>query len=141
MNVLIDTNVVLDVLLRRQPHCEEAMRIMVLSEKKRINGYVSASAITDIYYITGKTLGSKNKALELLKRLLSTIHIANVTDSIIFEAINLEWNDFEDSIQYVAGKNIFAECIITRNPQDFSESKIKIALPEDFLNTIDPDRL
>jgi len=52
MNVLIDTNVILDVLLHREPFHEDAARIITLSENDKINGFVSASAITDIFYIT-----------------------------------------------------------------------------------------
>jgi predicted nucleic acid-binding protein len=51
MKVLIDTNIVLDVLLNRHPYCQDAARIIILSEKEIIEGYTSASAITDIYYI------------------------------------------------------------------------------------------
>jgi predicted nucleic acid-binding protein len=54
MKALIDTNIVLDVLLNRQPYCQDAAKIIVLSEKEIIESYVSASAITDIYYITQK---------------------------------------------------------------------------------------
>ena len=51
MKLLFDTNVVLDVLLNRAPYCESAAKAAVLSEKGYVNGYVSASAVTDIYYI------------------------------------------------------------------------------------------
>jgi predicted nucleic acid-binding protein len=73
MTVLIDTNVILDVLLKRKPFLEESSNVMLLSEKKIINGYVSASAITDIFYITNATYKDKQKSMELLKDLLKTI--------------------------------------------------------------------
>ncbi|MDR0221392.1 MAG: hypothetical protein LBI54_08330 [Lachnospiraceae bacterium] len=78
-------------------------------------------------------LNDKSIALSLLKNLLKTIHIASVTESSIQEALNLEWNDFEDSVQYVAGQSISAEYIITRNPKDFADSEIKVLSPEDFI--------
>jgi len=136
MNVLIDTNVILDILLQREPHYKDAAKINVLSEKGYIRSYISASAVTDIFYIAKKELKDTDTAFGLLKNLLKTIRVASVTENNIVEALNLKWGDFEDSVQYVAGKSIFAEYIITRNPQDFSKSQIKTVLPKKFLDRI-----
>jgi predicted nucleic acid-binding protein len=136
MNVLIDTNVALDVLLDRRPYSETSMRVLVLSEKRRIRGFISASAITDIYYLTRKAFQSKEAAISLLKKLTETVSIASVNENHIHEALDLNWNDFEDSIQYVAGKNANAEYIVTRNTQDFHCLDMKIVSPENFLKII-----
>jgi DNA repair photolyase len=69
------------------------MRVIVLSEKRRINAFISASAVTDIYYIISKTLKSKGSAIELLKKFIETINIAPVEESHIYEALDLNWND------------------------------------------------
>ena len=82
MTVLIDTNVILDVLLRREQFLEKSASIMLLSEKKIIDGYVSASAVT----------GGE-----------------------IYRAIDLNWSDFEDAVQYTTGEHIQADYIITRD--------------------------
>ena len=137
MNVLIDSNVILDALLRRGEFAENAARILALSEKGLIDGYVSASAVTDIYYIISKTIKNKSSALALLKKLLSVIHVASVTDNIIREAVALEWNDFEDCIQYVVGKGVFSKYIITRNPKDFSEGSVEVISPDQFIEFIE----
>jgi predicted nucleic acid-binding protein len=137
MNVLIDTNIALDVLLDRRPFSETSMRVIVLSEKRRINAFVSASAVTDIYYIIRKTLKSKNSAIELLKKFIKTINIAPVEESHIYEALDLNWNDFEDVIQYVVGKSKNVEYIVTRNQPDFQCLDVKIVSPEDFLKIIE----
>ena len=79
MNVLIYTNVILDVLLHREPFHVDAARIITLSENDKINGFVSASAITDIFYIARKALQSKIEATELLKNLLKIINVASVS--------------------------------------------------------------
>jgi len=136
MNVLIDTNVILDVLLERKPHYENAARINVLCEKGYLNGYISASAITDIFYVAEKELKNKNTAIELLKNILKTTHIASVTESDIKRALNLRWDDFEDSVQYVIGESISAEYIITRNSKDFVNSQIKAVSPDEFLSIV-----
>ena len=133
MNVLIDTNVMLDILLQREPHCRDAAKVNVLAEKKHIRSYISASAVTDIFYIAKKELKDTGKATELLKNILKTTRIASVTENCIYEALDLKWNDFEDSVQYVAGKNILADYIITRNANDFANSRIKAISPTEFL--------
>ena len=136
MNVLIDTNVILDILLRRNPYYDNAAKISVLSEKGYIHGYISASAVTDIFYIVKKELKSKNDTIRLLKDFLKTIHIASITEHDIYEALELDWTDFEDSVQYIAGQSISAKYIITRNPKDFADSRIEVISPENFLNQI-----
>ena len=136
MNVLIDTNIILDILLRREPHYENAAKISVLSEKGHIYGYITASAVTDIFYITKKELKNKDLALDLLKGILTTIRIASVTERNIYEALDLKWDDFEDSVQYSVAYNISADYIVTRNPIDFYDSNINTLLPEQLLNLI-----
>jgi predicted nucleic acid-binding protein len=136
MNVLIDTNVVLDILLQREPYHESAARISVLAEKGYIRGYLSASAITDIYYIARKELKSRDNALQLIKDILKVIHVAAVTENSIHAALDLEWDDFEDSIQYVVGQTITADYIVTRNPKDFAGSEIAVLPPEEFIDVV-----
>ena len=136
MKVLIDANVILDFILRREPYYESAAKINILSEKGYICGYISSSAVTDIYYIAKKELKDKGTVIALLKNILKTIRIAAVTEGGIHEALDLEWDDFEDSVQYVAGQSISADYIITRNPKDFADSQIKIMLPSEFLNQV-----
>ena len=102
MNILIDTNVILDLLVKREPFYEDAARIRVLSEKGFINSFISASAVTDIYYIAHKELKDKEAVVELLSDLLKSTNVAAVTESGIHEALGLKWDDFEDAVQYVA---------------------------------------
>jgi len=136
MNVLIDTNVVLDQLVKREPFYENAERIRLLSEKGYINSYISASAITDIYYIANKEIRNKNAVVELLESLLKTTNVASVTESGINEALALRWDDFEDAVQYVAGKDISADYIVTRNIEDYANSQIEVLSPSEFLKKI-----
>ncbi len=99
MNVLIDTNVILDVLLRREPFFEKSQLVILAAEENFFNGFVSASAITDIFYVIAKLLKNKSIARELIKRhLVDTLNIAAVDDGIIKNALDAKWNDFEDSI-------------------------------------------
>ena len=105
MNILIDTNVALDALLERHPFCAAASRVLSLSTLG-VGIFVSASAITDIYYISHKHIGSKKAAMELVKRLLCNVGAATVSDTEIRRAIALDWGDFEDAVQYAAGESL-----------------------------------
>jgi len=107
-----------------------------LAEKGYIRSYVSASAVTDIFYILKKELGDVGRAFELLENILKITRVASVTEGDIHEALDLRWSDFEDSVQYVAGRGILADYIITRNPRDFSDSRIEVVLPGMFLQRI-----
>ena len=133
MTVLIDTNVILDVLLKREQFLEKSANVVLLSEKKIINGYVSASAVTDIFYITNTSYKDKQKTMSLLKELLKTVSIAAVTETEIFRAIDLNWNDFEDAVQYSAGEVIRADYIITRDVGGYKDNVIPAMQPGDFL--------
>jgi predicted nucleic acid-binding protein len=135
MTVLIDTNVALDLLLNRQPHYENAVIIFSLSKNNFIKSYISASSITDIFYIAQKEQG-KITAKEALKRILNGFCPATVTDSDIYHAIDLDWDDFEDCVQYIVGNNLSVDYIVTRNIKDFTSSPIKVITPEQCLQII-----
>ena len=137
MTVLIDTNLAIDVLLKREPFFENAQLILLASEQKYISGFISASSITDIFYIVNKHLKDKVMTRKLVKdHLIKTISIAAVNSNTILEALDAEWDDFEDCVQYMAGKNISADYIITRNAADYNDSKISVVTPEELLDII-----
>ena len=134
MKVLIDTNVALDFLLHRKNY-SFAVDIFGLAERNHITGFISASAITDIFFLSKGTLGKK-PAKEALKDMLLVFKPATVTDDHIYQALDLDWNDFEDSVQYVVGEDLPVDYIITRNTQDYSLGTIPTVTPEQFLDTI-----
>jgi predicted nucleic acid-binding protein len=123
MKILLDTNVALDVLLKRKPFYKAGIKVLGLS-KGGIEIFVSASAITDIYYITRKHLGNKKAAMNLLKNLLLCVDTAVVSGAEIHRAIALDWDDFEDAVQYASGESLTVNYIVTRNPTHFSLSAL-----------------
>jgi predicted nucleic acid-binding protein len=135
MTVLIDTNVVLDALLNNTGFIANSKDIFDFAEQKRFIGYISASAVTDIFYITQKKLGKKT-AKEAIKHTLSIYYPATVTDEDIYKALDLTWDDFEDSVQFVVGEGLSVNYIVTRNTQDFSFGNIPAVTPEQFLQII-----
>jgi predicted nucleic acid-binding protein len=130
--VLIDTNIALDILLNRSTFYANSAAVFVLAEKKIISGYVSTTSITDIFYITRKDLGKIN-ARNAIKHLLNVFFPATVTGSDIYKALELEWDDFEDSVQFAVGESLSVDYIVTRNTQDYSSGTIAAVTPEQFL--------
>ena len=135
MTVLIDTNVVMDVVFNNAKLIDGSRAILDHAEQKLFTGYISASAITDIFYLSKKRLGKK-VAKEAIKELLQIFYPATITDKQIYQAIDMEWSDFEDSVQFVVGEGLAVDYIVTRNISDFSLSSIPAVKPEEFLRTI-----
>ena len=133
MKILIDTNIVLDVMLKREPFYKLSLEILGLAKKDDVDEYVSASAITDIYYLAYRQLRDKEMVKKLMKDLLTVVSVASVSEQEIENALSLEWNDFEDSVQYSVAFLQEMEGIVTRNPNDYKEAKIKVWKPEELL--------
>ncbi len=136
MRILIDTNIILDVLLKREPFYENAANVPKATENSDIKEFVSASAITDIYYIAYKTLRDKAKVKELLKSILRIVSVAGISAEDIYRSLELDWNDFEDSIQYSSAVGNDMDGLITRNVKDYSLAELPIWTPEAFLEII-----
>ena len=136
MRVLIDTNVILDVLLKRSPFYEAAIEVLKLSVREDIQEFVSASAITHIYYIAYKNMRDKAVVRELLKKLLLIVSVAGVSEEEIQKALELGWKDFEDSVQYSVALLNEMNGLITRNVKDYSSSEIQVWEPNQFLELV-----
>ncbi len=113
MKVLFDTNVILDVLLKREPHAEVAIKLLSAVENKFIQGYLCATTVTTIDYLLAKTIG-KQLAKEHITSLLSLFLIAEVNDKTLKAALDSDFNDFEDAVLYYAGHNVNIDCVVTR---------------------------
>ena len=136
MRILIDTNVILDVLLKRSPFYEAAIEVLKLSVREDIQEFVSASAITDIYYIAYKNMRDKAVVRDLLKKLILIVSVAGVSEEEIQKALELGWKDFEDSVQYSVALLNEMNGLITRNVKDYSSSEIQVWEPNQFLELV-----
>lgn len=135
MRVLIDTNVVLDLMLNRAPFDDDADAVFRLA-KGPVREFVSASAVTDVYYLARKVLNDSAKALELLKHFLRVVQVAGVSKHEIFAALDSDWPDFEDAVQNAVAESHAFDAIVTRNPSDFARSSLPVYSPADFLNQL-----
>ena len=119
LSILIDSNIILDVMITRLPFFEMSNKVTEAVKLKKVEGYVSASSVTDIYYIARRELKNKEAAFNLIKDMLQSIKIAAVSQNEINNALELEWNDFEDAVQYSTALLNNMDYIITRNVDDF----------------------
>ena len=130
--VLFDTNIILDIALKRNPHFDDASRLFELIDKKIITGSITASTITDIYYISKKEKGH-NEALNFIINLIQVVDVVGIDREVILNAIASDMKDFEDAVQVSAAKFNEIKIVITRNKSDFSESTLEIFTPFEFL--------
>ena len=137
IKVMIDTNIIIDYLADRSPFADDAERILDLCDQGDMTGVVTASAVTDVYYIMRKIAGQE-KTLESLKLLFLVLEIASVGKSDLLRAMESPFPDFEDALCAMCAKRIKAECIITRNIRDFQSSHILPMTPKDFLERFFP---
>ena len=136
MKLLIDTNVVLDVLLKREPFYKAATDVLNLTQRDDVREYISASAVTDIYYIAHRQLKDKATVKELLKRLFMVVSVAAVSEHEIASALDLAWSDFEDSVQYSVALLNEMDGLVTRNPTDYVDADIAIWEPKQILQKL-----
>ena len=132
MRAIVDTNVVLDVLLEREPFVKPAVEVFRLAEESRIVAFICATTITTIDYLLVKSL-QKPKAREALHRLISLFEIATVNRPVIERALLSKILDFEDAVLNEAAQMAGADFVITRNTKDFVGSTLKVCDPNEFL--------
>jgi predicted nucleic acid-binding protein len=130
--VLFDTNIILDIALKRGSYFEEALKLFNLIDRKIITGHITASTITDIYYISKKETGHE-KSIRFIKDLVEVVEVIGVEKSTILSALTLDMKDFEDAVQVSASASNEIEVIITRNKDDFTKARLTIVSPREFL--------
>ena len=135
MKVLIDTNVIVDVALEREPFYTESDRILTLVEEAQIQGYVSASTFSDLYYIIRRDKG-RDWTLEFLRELATFCQVATVDSSAISMALTSTFKDFEDAIQYSTAVVNQIDAIVTRNPRDFPVATPRIVTPNQLIQEL-----
>ena len=135
MKVLIDTNVIVDVALEREPFYAESDRILTLAEEAQIQGYVSASTFSDLYYIIRRDKG-RDWTLEFLRQLATFCQVATVDNSVISIALTCNFKDFEVAIQYSTAVINLIDAIVTRNPRDFPVNIPRIVTPNQLIQEL-----
>ena len=131
-NLLIDTNIILDLLAKREPFYTFAAALFSLADKKKIKLYTSSFSIINTNYILSKSLSEK-EAKEILRKFRILVKILPCDEKIIDLGLNSHFTDYEDAVQYFTATENKIDCIITRNLKDFKNSKIPVFTAEEFL--------
>jgi predicted nucleic acid-binding protein len=140
VKVLFDTNIVLDVLLEREPYVNNAIALFDAVEKQIIQGYLCATTITTIDYLATKALGKAGSKIAVSK-LLELFVIAEVNRRTLITALSSNFLDFEDAVLFHAGFDAGVDCVVTRNGKDFKTAKLPIYSPDDLLQRLQANQL
>lgn len=137
MIILIDTDILLDVGLKRVPFYKDSTKIIDLVENNILTGYVAWHTLSNFYYLTTSNSG-KDKAKEFIKDLLEFVYVAETHTDDAKKAVQLKVPDFEDALQIAAALSCNADLIITRNVKHYKNSPITALTPETFLKKHKP---
>ena len=129
---LIDLNILLDVLQRREPFYEASARLLAAAETGRVEGWLAAHSVTTLFYLVAKDQ-SPEQARATITSLLQFLSIAPVTQATIEQALNLSCRDFEDAVQMMAAMQCKADFLVTRNSKDYQPALLPVLQPVEFL--------
>jgi predicted nucleic acid-binding protein len=131
MNVLIDTNLILDVAMARKPFFDDSAFVIDAAQSGEIQGWIAWHTVSNLYYIFSSTKDDTN-ARAFIRDLLLFINVIGGDAESARRALALNMADYEDALQCVCGMNCGAELIITRNIKDFRQSPIRVITPAQF---------
>lgn len=132
MRILLDTNIVLDVLLKREPWVAEASAIWKANDDGRLVGYLMASALTDIFYVARRLAGLE-VARAAVQTCLEAFEFCPVDRRALELAHLLPGTDFEDNLQMSCAEIAQLDAIVTRDPDDFKTSTVAVMTPAQSL--------
>ena len=135
VKVLIDINIVLDVLQARKPFFDASSQLLAAAESGRIRGMVAAHTITTLFYLVAKDK-SIAQAHATITSLLQFLSVATVDQATIDQALNLEYQDFEDAVQMMSAVQSKCGFLVSRNTGDFEPALLPVLSPVDFLATL-----
>ena len=134
MKIFLDTNVILDVLVKREPFYIDSSKVLTLVNEKIVSGYISAITINNIYYILRK-LKDKETAKTFITETMESFEIIPLTKDILSQANKISIDDYEDGIQFFSALDCGCDFLITRNDKDYPSLGIRIMTPTEFINT------
>lgn len=133
--VFIDSDIILDLLCKREPFYDFAAEVFTLGDTKQIELITTSLVFANVFYILRKLLGIE-KAKELLRKLRIIIGVISVDEKIVDLALNSKFNDFEDGLQYFTARENEIKIILTRNGKDYKEKDLVIQTPAEYLKMI-----
>ena len=137
MRAVIDTCVILDYLQCREPFFDDALNIAIGRARNEFEAYITASSLTDLYYIIHRHTHSNTETRRIISDLTVLFGLVDTYAEDCVNAMHSEMKDYEDAVMSESAYRIKADCIVTRNIRDYRKSKVKVLTPAEFLNKTD----
>ncbi len=137
MNLLIDTNVIIDLALDRRPFSNEAAQLLDALETRQAQGFIAWHSISNFYYLVKPEKGSQ-RTINFIEDLIGFIEVAPTTTDDMTYALKSDLKDFEDSMQIAAALACRADFLVTRNVKDFRGAPLRVVSPREALLNIAP---
>lgn len=135
MRVLLDTDVVLDLVLAREPFDHATSALFKLHEQGSIDAYIAAITPVNVFYIVRKLKGV-DEARQTIKLLLASLTVCPLHKSILEEADKLPFTDYEDAVQHASATASSLDVIVTRDAGDYKNAMLPVLLPQEFLDKL-----
>ena len=135
MNVFLDTNVLIDLIDKREPFYNEIAIIATLAENKKIKLAASSLSFVNTVYVVSRNIEEK-LVLEALRKFRFICEVSDIDEIVIDKSLISNFNDYEDAVQYFSAVHHRSEVILTRNKKDFKNSEIPVMTPKEFLISI-----
>ena len=132
LQVLIDLNVILDVLQRREPFFAASTQVLASAETGQIEGWIAAHSVTTLFYLLAKDR-SAQLARVAISDLLTILSVAAVDQAVIEQALSLPYDDFEDAVQMMAAARLGADYLVSRNVANYKEGPLPVLQPAELL--------
>jgi len=131
--VFVDTDIIYDLLGKRDPFYLAAAQLFTLADEGKVQIFISALSLANLHYLISKKR-SEEEAKEILRKFKVLVHVAPLNDKIIDLALNSEFSDFEDALQYYSALQNEIEVLLTRNLKDYRKAQITVLTAQDFIN-------
>jgi predicted nucleic acid-binding protein len=135
VRILFDTNVVLDVLMVRQPFFRDAQQLLSRVDLKQLTGLLGATSVSTIFYLAETAVGAA-AARRHVRKLLSMFEVAPVDGGVLSDALGLAFPDYEDAVLHEAARNAAAAGIVTRDKKGFARATLPVYRPDELLNML-----
>jgi predicted nucleic acid-binding protein len=131
--VFVDTDIIYDLLAKRDPFYFAAARLFTLADEGKLQIFISALSLPNVHYLLSKKK-SEGEAKQILRKFKVLVHVTPLDEKIIDLALNSEFSDFEDAIQYFSALQNEVEVLLTRNLKDYKKAQISVLTAQNFIN-------
>ena len=136
MRALIDTCVILDALLEREPFREAAQEIVLASANRMFDGFLTAKSVLDLYYLLHRHTHSDAESRRLLSGILTLFELLDTSGSDCRRALSSQLSDYEDAVMAQTALRAGMDCIVTRNVRDYKSAPLPVHTPSEFLKKL-----